>query len=142
MDDEKEIKESLKQIITNLAGDAKWYDYARLDSQQEILENIFENYFNIIEGFTCCCDKARYVTRKLLESVKNKEVYSLSMTYRESAHKDRIPEDEWDNVCYWCPVTIENTEDAFHVYRKMINPKWVAKLLEEKSQIYKEKMKL
>ena len=133
--EDNDIKESIKTIIDTLTKDAKWYDYTCLTSQEDLMVQIFENYFEEVEGFSCCCDKARYVTRKLLESIKNKETYSLRMTYRESVHKDRFSEEELDKVCYWCPITIVNTEDAYNVFCRMIKPKHVTKLIEEKTKL-------
>ena len=57
------------------------------------------------------------------------------MTYRESVHKDRFSEEELDNVCYWCPITIDNTEDAYRVFCSMIKPRRVSKLIEEKTKL-------
>lgn len=96
-----------------------------------VIEKIFSQYFNMIEGSSCSSDKASFVSSRLIRSCKSGEVLNLRETYREYQEKGvnigSIGKDdpaELDKVAYWCPKTLDNTYDAFLVLDEIVHLKF------------------
>lgn len=70
-----------------------------------ILEIFFENYFERVEGPSCCCDKASFVIGRIKKALEAKKCLDLQ----------REKEDE-----YWCPKTIKNTDQAINLFYRTI----------------------
>lgn len=113
-----------------------WVGAAHLESNIDIYTEIFTNYFECVEGRTCSRDKARYTTKMLLKSMNEGVTYSLTMTYRDCKDRGNISDDDLDKRCYWCPMTLDDTEDAFTALTMMINPRHVDILMNNKKAIY------
>ncbi len=152
--DDKDFEENLKKVFDILLNKRKsnFWEYTCLKNLNDLIEKIFSNYFDLIEGSCCSVDKAGYVTAKLLDSVKENKTFNLQHTYQdEYKHRiengmdiswmEKFTEKDFQEKCFWCPVTIKNTEDAYNVLLSMINPKYVPKMLEEKKIIMEEYLK-
>lgn len=87
--------------------------YGQFLKSEELLERIFSNYFDTVEGATCCVDKARFVVKKMYESEEKQEVISLQYTYLESGYSERVEKENENKMCYWCPKTLKDTDEAF-----------------------------
>ena len=114
--------------------------YGQFLKSEELLERIFSNYFDEVEGTTCCVDKARFVVKKMFESEEKQEVLSLQYTYGESKYAERF-KDSKNKKCYWCPNTITNTDEAFDTLMNLINPRRVDNFIKkqiEKNEPYKK----
>jgi len=104
----------------------------------DVLDDIFSGYFRVVEGFTCCVDKGRFVARTILRAIETKKHLSLQETYLE--YKTRggklgglDKEEYYSEIAYWCPKTLATTQDAFHAYYMLTGLKleWLKRKIEE-----------
>lgn len=111
------IRNMLQYIIDNS-------DYEDLDMYMDIFEDrvsifkhILEGYFKKVEGRSCCVDKARYVAKLVDKSLKDGKYYPLKETYRDYQNRGGNIGNitELDEVTYWCPTTLDTTEDALKI---------------------------
>lgn len=119
----KEIKkETLKEVITNLADSIDMSDLElyriELDSKISVFELFFDHYFRKYEGMTYSHDKSIYVSKKINEYLMTGNNARLQETYREyqSRGNDIGGITELDRVCYWCPTTIKTSEEATAIF--------------------------
>lgn len=132
------VNESLGELFKNFPRneDEFWLMKLMLNNPKELISTIFSNYFDVIEPGGCECDKARFVTKKLFESLEKQEVLALQYTYAESNAK-YIEDKDANNMCYWCPCTFKNTKEAFDGLMSLINPKRLPKFLKQQAEVYK-----
>lgn len=105
---ETDIKELLSALLNSV--DIRNYYKELFTSNVEILELLFDNYFEKVEGSNCSHDKSSFTVNKILKSLSTKEVYSLQETYDIKKHPRMI---EYEGKrCYWCPKTFNNTDEA------------------------------
>lgn len=74
-----------------------------------ILEIFFENYFENVEGSSCCCDKASFTICKIKQAIEKGTNLELQEKY-----------DDEDRIAYWCPKTIKNTDQAINLFYRTI----------------------
>jgi hypothetical protein len=126
----KEInEESLKFVLDNILKNCEISD---LDMYHDIFEDrtsifryILENYFDKVEGPCCSGDKASYTARLIDKTWKDNKYYSLKETYGEyQARGGNIGGiKELDKIAYWCPETLDTTEDALKIILNIISGK-------------------
>lgn len=111
-------KDNLKEVIDNIfnsidMSDLKLYR-SELDSRINIFELFFDHYFRKMEGFSCSHDKSVYVSKKIEKYLNTGENENLKQTYREyQQNGGNIGSiTELDKICYWCPKTIKDSEEA------------------------------
>lgn len=132
MNKENEIKESLEEVVNNIAkiaekdGYDKWWFYTQLINGDYILKTFFEEYFRKTEGSACCCDKANYVLGAIKIMIQQKKNVILQQTYRE--YQDNGGNigsiTELDKICYWCPKTIKDSKEAIELFYKHTIQNW------------------
>lgn len=125
----KEInEEAIKAIIDCLTE-----GYSDLDMYKDLFENrvsifesILENYFDSVEGFCCCGDKASYVAHMVDKTLTNNKYYPLKETYRDYQNRggDIGSIKDLDKVAYWCPKTLNTTEDALKIIFNVVSGKF------------------
>lgn len=119
----KKIKgeKNIEKVINSITGliDMSDLDLYRtvFNSKQSILELFFDNYFEKIEGHPFSHDKSVYVVRKINSYIMTGENDVLQETYREHQQNggDIGGITELDKICYWCPKTIKNSEEAISI---------------------------
>lgn len=111
-------KDNLKEVIDNIFNsiDMSILELYRseLDSRINIFELFFDHYFRKMEGFPCSHDKSIYVSKKIEKYLNTGENENLKQTYREyQQNGGNIGSiTELDKICYWCPETIKDSEEA------------------------------
>lgn len=111
-------QDKLKEVINNIANSIGMSDLelyrSELDSRINIFELFFDHYFRKIEGFSCSHDKSIYVSKKIEKYLMTGKNENLKQTYREyQQNGGNIGSiTELDKICYWCPKTIKNSEEA------------------------------
>ena len=113
-----------------------WFMKLILNNPQKLVEQIFVHYFDLIESGGCERDKASFVARKLFECAKEEKVISLQYTYAESKTPEKWGKDDLNRMCYWCPCTFKDTDEAFTGLMKMINPAALPTFLKKQKEIY------
>ena len=97
------------------------YEQKSLGIVHEIVSGNFENfygkYFRNFEGHSCSSDKSSFVTRKVLEAVKNRENLSLFEDYSKYPHM----RGDLSSRAFWSPITIPDTDTALRVYQSWHN---------------------
>ena len=129
---ENNIEDSFKNIIDILLKKAEqegfddyWF-YSTLLDGEEMMKLFFEEYFKKKEGISCCVDKAIFTVKGIKRMIQTKQNIKLKATYREFQEKggDIGAIKNLDNICYWCPKTIEDTKQAIKIYMKETIEKW------------------
>lgn len=111
-------QDKLKEVINNIANSIDMSDLelyrSELDSRINIFELFFDHYFKKMEGFSCSHDKSIYVSKKIEKYLNTGENENLKQTYREyQQNGGNIGSiTELDKICYWCPKTIKDSEEA------------------------------
>ena len=114
-------KENLKEVINNLANTINMSDYElykeNFKDVTSIIDFFFENYLRKTEGFECCCDKSRFISKRLKKYIDTGINTTLQETYGEyQSRGGNIGSiTELDEIAYWCPKTIKDTEEAFKI---------------------------
>ncbi len=111
-------QDKLKEVINNIVNsiDVSNLELYRseLGSGINIFELFFDHYFRKMEGFPCSHDKSIYVSKKIEKYLATGENENLKQTYREyqqnGGNIGYIT--ELDEICYWCPKTIKDSEEA------------------------------
>ena len=126
----KEInEENLKFVLDAILKNCEISD---LDIYNDILENrisifrhILENYFDKVEGRCCSGDKASYTARLVDKTLRDNKYYSLKETYGEYQAKGGNIGGitQLDEIAYWCPKTLDTTEDALKIIFNVISSK-------------------
>ena len=126
-----EIESQLKDVITALADVAEkegfddWWLYGQLFNPEFLLVHILEKYFELKESWVYSADKANFVYGQMKESLSIKSPINLQITYKQyidAGHTDmNINVTDYDKLCYWCPKTLETTEDAFKIIYQCIS---------------------
>jgi hypothetical protein len=114
---EESLKFVLDAILKNCGiSDLDMYNNIFKD-RISIFRHILENYFDKVEGSCCSGDKASHTARLVDKTLRNKEYYSLKETYGEyQAKGGNIGSiTELDKIAYWCPETLDTTEDALKI---------------------------
>lgn len=118
----KEInEETLKEVISNLTNSIDISDYElykeNFKDVTSIIDFFFENYLRKVEGFECCCDKSRFIAKRLKKYIDTGVNTILQETYGEYQNRggDIGGITELDEIAYWCPRTIKDTEEAFAI---------------------------
>jgi hypothetical protein len=130
MKDKKEsLEETLKTILTKLTSKIDDYGFYNnfLFNAEEIMDTIFGNYIETIEGGCCCRDKSGFIVGRIKKALKERKCQSLSQSYKE--YKDNggdlggIDETNTDlnELCYWCPKTLKNTDEAISLFFELLN---------------------
>ena len=117
-----DIKAVIDAILKNCnISDLDMYNDIFAD-RVSIFKYILENYFDKVEGSCCSGDKASYTARLVDKTLKNKEYYSLKETYDEyQAKGGNIGSiTELAEIAYWCPETLDTTEDALKIIFNVI----------------------
>jgi hypothetical protein len=123
----KEInEESLKFVLDTIlkncgVSDLDMYNNVFKD-RVSIFKRVLEKYFGKVEGPCCCGDKASYTARLVDKTLKDNKYYSLKETYGEcQARGGNIGGiKELDEIAYWCPETLDTTEDALKIIFNII----------------------
>ena len=111
-------QDKLKEVINNIVNSIDMSDLelyrSELDSRINIFELFFDNYFRKMEGCPCSHDKSIYVSKKIEKYLNTGENENLKQTYREyQQNGGNIGSiTELDKICYWCPKTIKDSEEA------------------------------
>lgn len=111
-------QDKLKEVINNIANSIDMSDLelyrSELGSRINIFELFFDHYFRKTEGFSCSHDKSIYVSKKIEKYLNTGENENLKQTYREyQQNGGNIGSiTELDEICYWCPKTIKDSEEA------------------------------
>lgn len=126
----KEInEENLKFVLDAILENCGISD---LDVYNDIFEDrvsifryILENYFDKVEGHSCSGDKASYTARLVDKTLKDREYCPLKETYGEYQAKGGNIGGitQLDKIAYWCPETLDTTEDALKIISNVINSK-------------------
>lgn len=126
----KEInEESLKFVLDAILKNCGISD---LDMYNDIFENrisifrhILAKYFDKVEGHCCSGDKASHTARLVDKTLRDKKYYSLKETYGEYQAKGGNIGGitELDKIAYWCPETLDTTEDALKILFNVIDSK-------------------
>ena len=83
------------------------------------MKEFFENYFEKVEGSAFSGDKASYTVNAIFQSLEKNKNIKIKLTYREYNKLDsyiKVPEKEKDTICYFCPKSIENTDEALELF--------------------------
>lgn len=130
---EKDLKKFFDAILENS-------NYSDLDLYKDTFENrlsifesILDDYFNEKEGRCCSHDKSSHTAKLVEKTLKDGKYYSLKETYREYQAKGGNIGNitKLDEVAYWCPKTLETTEDALKVLFGVISSIKTLKLQED-----------
>ena len=122
-------EENLKFVLDAILKNCEISD---LDIYNDILENrisifrhILENYFDKVEGRCCSGDKASYTARLVDKTLRDNKYYSLKETYGEYQAKGGNIGGitQLDEIAYWCPKTLDTTEDALKIIFNVISSK-------------------
>lgn len=123
----KEInEESIKFVLDTILKNCGISD---LDMYNDIFEDrisifryILENYFDKVEGRCCSGDKASHTAKLVDKSLRDNKYYSLKETYGEYQAKGGNIGGitELDKIAYWCPETLNTTEDALKIIFNVI----------------------
>lgn len=114
-------EECFKEVITNLTSCINISDYElykeNFKDVESIIDFFFENYIRKVEGRSCCCDKSSFIAKRLKEYIDTGINTSLQETYGEYQSKggDIGGIKELDEIAYWCPKKIKDTEEAFKI---------------------------
>ena len=127
-----ELDKGFEEVINNISklaekdGYDKWYFYAQLINGDYILKTFFEEYFRKTEGSTCCCDKANYVLGAIKIMIQQKQNVLLQQTYREYQNNGGNIGSitELDEICYWCPKTLKDSNEAIELFYKETIENW------------------
>lgn len=130
-------KDNLKEVIDNISDSIDMSDLElyriELNDKQSVFELFFDHYFRKIEGYPFSHDKSVYVSKKINEYLMTGKNDSLQQTYREYQQKGKNIGEvvDLDKICYWCPKTIEDADEAtqilFHylcINSNYFNDKW------------------
>ena len=92
-------------------------------TRDEIIKKVFEKYFMLKEGVSCCADKANYVLESTNKTLKTGKYISLQMTYGDykKAGHNIGGITELNEICYWCPTTMKTTKDALEILFRILN---------------------
>lgn len=118
----KEIKsEDFQQLFSALVSqtDIREYHKNLLTNHIEILESLFDSYFRKFEGFSCSHDKSAFIVSRMMKSLKTGEVYPLIETY--DIEKYQQMKDYEDEIAYWCPTSIKDTDEAISFVENILN---------------------
>ncbi len=111
-------QDKLKEVINNITNSIGMSDLelyrSELDSRINIFELFFDHYFRKMENFPFSHDKSIYVSKKIEKYLTTGKNESLRQTYREyQQNGGNIGSiTELDKICYWCPKTIKDSEEA------------------------------
>ena len=120
------------KIMTRLAivMDANWH-----------LEKILDSYFREIEGLDFATDKKYFVINKMTEAANKNINLSLQQTYADYRKEIDDPtalSEYADNLtCYWCPLSLFDTDDAFDMISKVEDVTKVVEYLKTKREFVK-----
>lgn len=133
-------EESIKTVIETLASkitpeERMKYMGERFDKS---VEYFFRAYFEEVEGFTCCVDKARFTASAIKKAFELKRHLPLQETYAE--YRDRGGnlggiKDNLDEIAYWCPQTLKTTKEATALYDNFLlrgSREFIRELLKKK----------
>lgn len=133
------LEDFIKALASNL-DDYEFYNDV-LFNGEEIMDMVFKDYIADIEGSMCCADKSRFIVRRIKNALKERKNISLQETYAEyrdnGGNLGGINENNADlnEICYWCPKTIKDTDSAINLYFELLNvPRYVRSQLNEKDQ--------
>jgi len=136
-------EETLKDFLTKLASSFDEYDYYNdiLFNGEEIMDLVFKDYISEIEGSPCCADKSGFIVRRIKKALKERTNIPLGQTYAEyrdnGGNLGGINENNTDlnEICYWCPKTIKDTDSAIKLYIELLNvPRYVRSQVKDKDQ--------
>ncbi len=117
-----DIKVVINAILKNCnISDLDMYNNL-FENRVSIFKYILENYFHKIEGPLGCADKARYVARWVDKSLKDNRYYPLKETYRDYQNRGGNIGGitELDEICYWCPESLDTTGQALQIIFKIM----------------------
>ncbi len=77
-----------------------------------LYEHFYRQLMEKIEGSSCCGDKSRFIARRSLRSLQEKNNLSLYDDYMEC---DQIKENKEERA-YWSPRTIKDTDEAMGLF--------------------------
>ncbi|MFS0815471.1 hypothetical protein ABC382_00685 [Lysinibacillus sp. 1P01SD] len=77
-----------------------------------IYKEFHESRIKKIEGFSCCADKASFVTEMTLKALKDQTNISLFDDYRNA---EQIEKDK-ERQAYWSPTSIKDTDEAIKIF--------------------------
>lgn len=122
---ENTLNGMLKSFIESIEGEYTKYDLYNdifMDSAS-IMEEFFKNYLYLKEGSSCCSDKASLIVSRIKKALLDKKNIVLTETYGEYQKRgnDIGGITELDNICYWCPKTIKDTDTALAIFKAYIS---------------------
>lgn len=107
----KDFSEVMSALLSDFDDNAYYKEL--FNSNTEMLELLFDNYFRKVEGFSCSHDKSVYTVSTILKALKDNKVYSLSETYDINKYPQMKKYE--GEVAYWCPTTIKDTQEAIEI---------------------------
>ena len=134
----EEIKKGIDVIFESLSKQKKeepfWYEKEILNDKKETMISFFREFMSQHEGFTCCADKARFITNGIFKMLETNQNLSLRQTFYET-NPEMCEKHGWshDEIAYWCPLMFDDTKQALKLYMTYIqyNLKAFAILLQE-----------
>jgi hypothetical protein len=118
--------EPLEEMLMSLTSDESMAEirHEELEAVRLLLGNVvfrrfWRTFFEQVEGAPNSADKARFVERRLAEALSSGKTLSLHETYDLS----RCPQMAayQDEDAYWCPNTLETTDDAIDAFLEVFN---------------------
>ena len=137
------IEDDLKKCIEALCNNFDDYEFYNnfLFNAEEIMNSLFRNYIELIEGSPCCNDKSGFIVKRIKQALKERRNIPLKYTYAEyrdsGGNLGGINETNTDlnTVCYWCPESIKDTDNAIDLFFSLLNmPRHMKTILDEKDK--------
>lgn len=120
---ENKFRSFIEELVDSI-DEETIFEIAKIDlkDRKEIMTIYFDNFFTLTEGSSCSHDKANYVVRKIEKSIETNENLKLPETYGEyQSRGGNIGSiTELDEICYWCPKTIPDTQTALKLFDSYI----------------------
>jgi hypothetical protein len=121
-------EETLKKVINSITSDVTEEEMInmkkkRIMDRKVIFKTFFSNYIENTEGSSCCVDKAGYIASEMDKALVLDKNIKLRETYRQyqAAGGNIGGIKELDNIAYWCPKSIEDTNEAIKIFYRYIN---------------------
>ena len=105
------IEDAIAETID--CGDTTKHNYRRRFLGSRAISDFWDKFFSSLEGSACSHDKTHYLLRMMEKSLKNDTNYNLLCNY---TGKEEWNKEHTTGICYWCPMTIKDTETAWKLY--------------------------
>ena len=132
----------LKNLIETITENLDYYDFYNnfIFNAEELVDTIFKHYISTVEGGPCCADKSGFIVSRIKQSLKERKNIPIRETYREYKAKGgnlggiNESNTNLDNVCYWCPKTIKDTDSAISLFFELIDIGKIAGKIKKNSE--------